>query len=460
MLKSSKNTKKENPFKEKIMKSQEIPHHKQYTDSKFNRQLVNNNMPISIYNSYIPPNQANIDFSVKFQNAYKGKLDANKIIPLSPFQQNVNNKFFSNHNLANSYSDLCTSASFSSNKSSESFFSNNNNTNSNRFIQNNFCLKPNSFNVFNSPKKILSPANNRFDLNKNCFCNSFSSKGLINIINNNNIIINPQITQNFTSINLNTSNNFLTKEKNIPNYNFNNIIYNNNKNNNNKINNETDYFNTQKSIDLTEHKNKINNDINIDALSHSKSSSISGSSKNINFINNNNTNLDNQNRKKNKNYFNKFNTTKENSMNENTIILTVQIKVAKNDIRVFYLKKYDDLFVSLEKFVDLNKIKQELVKPLVTKIFDTLNKIFWVINCKIGKYDRKYLKSIYKLWIKNNKEIPKTKNKNKNHSDKSTTTSSNSSSENSFKDIKSNSYQNSDGNRSDDKGRQHTSKSF
>ena len=145
-------------------------------------------------------------------------------------------------------------------------------------------------------------------------------------------------------------------------------------------------------------------------------------------------------------------------MDENTIILTVKIKVAKNDYRTFNLKKYDDLFVSLEKFVDLNKIRQELVKPLVTKIFNTLNKIFWLLNNKIGIYDRQYLHSLYKLWIKNNKEIPKTKNKT--HSDKSTTTSSDSSSENSFKDIKSNSYQNSDGNSSDDKGRQHTSKSF
>ena len=457
MIKSSQNPKKENYFKEKITKSQEIPLHKQYMDPKFNRQLINNNMPISIYNSYISPNQGNKEFSVKLQNAYKGKLDTNKIIPMSPFQQTANNKFFSNHNLANSYSDLCTSASFSSNKSSESFYSNNNNTNANKYIPNNFCLMPNSFNMYSSSKKILSPTNNRFDLNKNYFGSGFSSKGLINIINNNNIIINPKITQNFTSINLNSnnnSNNFLTKEKNISNFNFNNIIY----NNNNKINNENNYFNTQKSIDLTDHNNKIYNDINIDNLSHSKSSSISGSSKNVNFIDSNN--LENQNRKKNKNHYNKFNTTKENNMNENTIILTLKIKVAKNDYRIFNLKKYDDLFVSLEKFVDLNKIKQELVKPLVTKIFNTLNKIFWLLNNKIGIYDHKYLYSLYQLWIKNNKEIPKTKNKTKNHSDKSTTTSSESSSDNSFKDIKSNSYQNSDGNSSDDKGRQHTSKSF
>ena len=144
-------------------------------------------------------------------------------------------------------------------------------------------------------------------------------------------------------------------------------------------------------------------------------------------------------------------------MNENTVILTLKIKVAKNDYRIFNLKKYDDLFVSLEKFVDINKIKQELVKPLVTKIFHTLNKIFWLFNNKIGIYDQEYLNSLYKLWIKNNQEMPKTRNKN--HSDKSTTSSSESSSNNSYKDIKSNSYQNTDNNSTDDRN-QRTANSF
>ena len=67
------------------------------------------------------------------------------------------------------------------------------------------------------------------------------------------------------------------------------------------------------------------------------------------------------------------------------------------------------------------------------------------------------MNSLYRLWIKNNREIPR----NKAHSDKSTTnTSSDSSSENSYKDVKSNSFQNTDGNSSDEKERQHTSKSF
>ena len=142
------------------------------------------------------------------------------------------------------------------------------------------------------------------------------------------------------------------------------------------------------------------------------------------------------------------------------MILTLKIKVAKNDFRYFNLKKYDDLFVSLEKFVNLNKIKQELVKPIVTKIFMALNKIFWLLNNKIGEYDQGYLNSLYKLWIKNNKIFPNdnkynTNNK-RNHSEKSTTSSSDSSNENSFENIKSNSFQNIDGNNSEDKVKKKT----
>ena len=205
-----------------------------------------------------------------------------------------------------------------------------------------------------------------------------------------------------------------------------------------------DIFDTQKSINFSE-LNILNNKdiISIESINQSNLNNIN--------ISNKNSNPENQNKKKNKLFYNKFSSPKENFMNENTVILTLKVKVAKNDYRYFNLKKYDDLFVSLEKFVDLNKIKQELVKPIVTKIFLALNKIFWLLNNKIGIYDRKYLTSLYKLWIKNKQNFPKNYYRHKANSDKSTTSSSDSSDENSFEQIKSNSFQNTDGNSSDEK---------
>ena len=93
----------------------------------------------------------------------------------------------------------------------------------------------------------------------------------------------------------------------------------------------------------------------------------------------------------------------------NGTILTIRIKVSKNDYRIFNLKKYDDLFISIQKFFDLNQIKSELIRPTVIKIFSTLNKIFSLCNSKIGIYDQQYLKTLYKICLKNGKNIPKYK---------------------------------------------------
>jgi hypothetical protein len=230
----------------------------------------------------------------------------------------------------------------------------------------------------------------------------------------------------------------------VKNYRYDNNIF------NNKKNSKNNYFNSE----FLEQNNKINDEkMSISSSHNSKKNSINCFEKNLSDINNN---LEIKSRKKSKIYYNKFNNSKENFLNENTIILTVKIKVGKNDIRSFNLKKYDDLFVSLEKFVNINKINQELVKPLVTKIFKTLNKIFWLINNKIGIYDQEYLGSLYRLWIKNNKQIPKS---NKNQSDKSTNDSSNESNDNSPEKIKSNSFQNTDEN-NDEKESKHKTKTI
>jgi hypothetical protein len=258
--------------------------------------------------------------------------------------------------------------------------------------------------------------------------------------------------QNFASNNLNN--------KYKKNSNTNNYIKSQNDNNANNGNND--------KIEISNFNS--NNSIKSGSGSGSDKSNTD-SSKNSS---NNNTNSELKNDKKannganggagRKKYFNKFNSPKENNTtNENTVILTLKIKVAPNDFRTFNLKKYDDLFISLEKFFDLNKIKQDLVKPIVTKIFAALNKIFWLLNNKIGIYDQEYLNSLHKLWIKNNEQIPKRSNskeedskssnsnndgrnkKTKENSDKSTISSSDSSDGlKKHKKIMSNSFQNMD----------------
>ena len=153
MLKISSIPQIRSPFKEKFIKSQEIICHRPYPEQKYNKKMINNNLPVSIFNSSLSPNQSNKDFSVKMENTFKGKFDINNSLTVSPFQQNIHNRIFSSNNLANSFSDLCTSASFSSQKSSESFYSTNNN-NIPPFAQKNIILVPTNLNIYQSPTKF------------------------------------------------------------------------------------------------------------------------------------------------------------------------------------------------------------------------------------------------------------------------------------------------------------------
>jgi len=248
------------------------------------------------------------------------------------------------------------------------------------------------------------------------------------------------------------------------------FLMNNNNNSNNNIN--TNSYNNLNEINELCNNNVINHQKKI---SMNNLSSLNLFSPNINYNNNNGnpiqrsaSNKFNSTKKSSKNFYNKFNSPKDTSSsnkNENTVILTLRIKIAKNDYRVFNLKKYDDLFMSLQKFFELNQIKQELVKPIVTKIFFTLNKIFWLLNSKIGIYDQEYLSSLYKLWMKDKDKIPNTnKDNNNNNKDLNTSKESTNSSEsnssismNKCKTKLSKSYQDEN---SIDNSRQDTAKSF
>ena len=436
MLKSPNILDSKNQLGLRMMKSQEIISHKQIPKINCNNIYLNNKMHISLCNSYLSLNNSETkDFSVNNKSISKDNININKLFPFNYRPAYINKNLTANQNIKNSYSDLCTNCSFSSLKNSESFIYNNNTSQFNPNNSVNLILTPNNNNINESVKISENILN--FNNNDNKIENH-SAKELNNIINN--------IKINFK----NGINDFRfypnekgTKTE-VKNYRYDNNIF------NNKKNSKNNYFNSE----FLEQNNKINDEkMTISSSHNSKKNSINCFEKNLSDINNN---LEIKSRKKSKIYYNKFNNSKENFLNENTIILTVKIKVGKNDIRSFNLKKYDDLFVSLEKFVNINKINQELVKPLVTKIFKTLNKIFWLINNKIGIYDQEYLGSLYRLWIKNNKQIPKS---NKNQSDKSTNDSSNESNDNSPEKIKSNSFQNTDEN-NDEKDSKHKTKTI
>ena len=102
----------------------------------------------------------------------------------------------------------------------------------------------------------------------------------------------------------------------------------------------------------------------------------------------------------NNNEFNKFNVNSNNSkitnsrIFENTLILSVKIKVGKNKFVIFNLRKYDDLFKSMKLFCKLNHIDEILVKYLIIQVLKTLNNVYKINNYFLSQREKNYLFNI------------------------------------------------------------------
>ena len=400
------------------------PYNSKLKSKAYYNTNINNNIlkyrPINLYSSYYSPFQTEKNLSVKNINSPDDKISQNLYSKFSPNLRGTNSKIIGSPNTTNS--DLCTVASLTSQKSNESLISNNTNNNTSVFMSNSFQqinLEKNEFNLRHRYNySMINPGVNLFN------SNNISNFNISN--NNNNIFING-----------------------------------------NNVKNNLNYFKGQEGFIAKEQKiNKLKKDSLTNFNSNSSSNSDkSDSCKKSSSNNSNKSNIIKKGKiytNPRKKYYNKFNSSKENSTNDNTVILTLKIKIAKNDFRFFNLKKYDDLFISLEKFFDLNKIDQSLVKPIVNKIFAALNKIFWLLNNKIGNYDKKYLNSLYNLWKKNDETLPKRKKSKEKSNNTSTISSSDSNDDiNKNKKLTSNSFQDMNNLSEDEKDeKQKTSKSI
>ena len=79
---------------------------------------------------------------------------------------------------------------------------------------------------------------------------------------------------------------------------------------------------------------------------------------------------------------------------ENTVILNVQVKLSKDRTEVFKLKRYDDLFLTIKLFCEINSVDEELIKPLIIKSLSTINTIYQIMNTKLDDEQINILKNI------------------------------------------------------------------
>ena len=218
----------------------------------------------------------------------------------------------------------------------------------------------NNNNQYNLNEKNLTVTNENF------ISNNFQTFYLDEVNNNQNTILALNLN------NLNSISNFQIGENN--NYNIDSNIENNINNDfeiNDDTNNNINYI-PRPPIQIQK-KNK----------KQKKIKKVCNSSNEFNFQKSNSANIE-------KDFqlnepYNKFNSANNelithiiNPIVENTEILEVNVKIAKDKNVVFKLRRFDDLFLTVKLFCEINSISEKLMKPIITKALCTLNSIYQI----------------------------------------------------------------------------------
>ena len=99
--------------------------------------------------------------------------------------------------------------------------------------------------------------------------------------------------------------------------------------------------------------------------------------------------------------YNKFNSANSDlnepiivPMVENTEILKVNVKISKDKYVVFKLRRFDDLFMTVKLFCEINSIEEKLIRPIITKALCTLNSIYQIYNTQLDSKNIKILQML------------------------------------------------------------------
>ena len=135
-------------------------------------------------------------------------------------------------------------------------------------------------------------------------------------------------------------------------------------------------------------RSKRSNDSDNSNCSCSTSNTTSGTLKN--------TSKDDVSEKKNDNLSKNEEKTeyKGNPAFENTEILNVKVKIGENNYAYFKLKRFDDIFMTIQYFCEINNLDEKLIKPLIIKSLCAINTIYQVMNSKVNEDNMKVLQEI------------------------------------------------------------------
>lgn len=79
---------------------------------------------------------------------------------------------------------------------------------------------------------------------------------------------------------------------------------------------------------------------------------------------------------------------------ENTEILNVKVKIGENKFAYFKLKRFDDIFMTIQYFCEINNLDEKMIKPLIIKSLSAINTIYQVMNSKLNVENMEVLQEV------------------------------------------------------------------
>lgn len=84
---------------------------------------------------------------------------------------------------------------------------------------------------------------------------------------------------------------------------------------------------------------------------------------------------------------------------ENTDILEIVVKTSEKDIKVFKIRRFDDMFNTVKVFCEINKMDGKLIKPFIIYIIKALNSIYGIYNLQLKNDEIEFLNDLKKQFI-------------------------------------------------------------
>ena len=79
---------------------------------------------------------------------------------------------------------------------------------------------------------------------------------------------------------------------------------------------------------------------------------------------------------------------------ENTDILCINIKINSDELLVFKIRRYDDMFKTVKIFCEINKLDTKYIRPLIIYIIRALNSIYGIYNLSLNENEIKFIEDL------------------------------------------------------------------